>query len=131
MMAIDYDASDGAPLNETVMCAYNGAVETSVWNSITLRADPRSLNGTTKTKYIRDPDTEGIGLDRKLYDSGTFFLAMDDGPGTAPSDAIGAGKVWAEYDITFYDPQLNPGGNTNYYIAFSGGANVLDRKSVV
>lgn len=116
MMAIDYDPVDSNPVTEEIMSTYASAKETSVWNSVTTTADPRAMNAATKTKFIRTA-FRAPGTDRHLYDSGTFLLSMADGPTTD----IGAGKIWAEYDVTFYDQASRPNGNNTYALIYGNG----------
>jgi len=54
-------------------------------------------------KFVR---TAGLAanLDVKTYDAGTLFV------GTIDGTAVNWGKLWVEYDITLYTPQLQPQG---------------------
>lgn len=115
-MAVDYDAGDQLPITEEIMSTYQSCRETSVWNNLNVTADPRAMYTTGKSKYVRSDAVFSRG-DPRLYDSGVFILAMSDGPSTN----VGAGKVWVDYDITFYDPQTNATAIPHYGVILGGG----------
>jgi hypothetical protein len=71
----------------------------------------QALNATEKKKYIR---TGGLApnLDIKTYDSGNLHVITLDGT------AVTWGKLWVEYDVELYNPQLPPSGA----IVFGGQA---------
>jgi len=114
MLIPDYDASDVAPLSETIAASYHGVVEDAPWKDITLNCDNRLLNGD---KFVRQ-GTLPANNDIKLYDAGNLFIGTTDG------NALTAwGKLWVEYDITFINQQLNPtGGLLSVLEAYSNGS---------
>jgi len=64
----------------------------------------RSLNGPYNRHYTR-PAALAVNLDVKTYDSGQLHLCTVDGT------AVSWGKLWVDYDIDFFLPQLNPSGS--------------------
>jgi hypothetical protein len=121
ILAVDYDAADAAPVSEQIASAYFGTQEDAPWKDICLNFDPRELAGV---RYIR-PGALAPNLDVKTYDVGTAFVCTTDGT------AVNWGKVWLEYDVTLYNPQLPPGGSSqssqfqNFVVTSLTGANLL------
>jgi hypothetical protein len=104
IQAIDYDAADAAPTSEQVISSYQGAVEGAPWlPQICCDARGSSLSGFTKRRYLRTAAL-AANQDIKTYDVGNFFLAIVDGT------AVGWGKLYVEYDVTFFIPQLPANG---------------------
>jgi hypothetical protein len=102
-MVPDYDAADAAPVSEQVASSYEDVEEDAPWKDICCELRPSALHALGPTKFIR------LGAllanqDIKTYDAGNFFLATTDGTNVA------WGKLWVEYDVTLYTPQLPPGG---------------------
>lgn len=54
-------------------------------------------------KYVRTTAL-AANLDVKTYDAGNFFVCTTDGT------AVNWGKLWVEYDVDLYVPQLPPQG---------------------
>ncbi len=102
-MAPDYDASDAAPSGETFMSAYTDADEANVWARFASDLEADLLNGETRRKFIRT-GALAANQDIKTYDSGNFFVA------SADDAAANSGKLWVEYDVQLFNPQVPPGG---------------------
>jgi len=99
ILAVDYDASDPAPLTEQIAANYAGSREDAPWKDICLDLMPSALHGIGPRKFLRYGAT-AANEDIKTYDSGNFYLATIDGT------AIPWGKLWVSYDVTFYTPQM-------------------------
>lgn len=113
MMAPDYDSSDANPASEQIMSTFAQCIEDVPWKDITCVFKPSNLNSPGKRHFVRNGPLSA-NQDVKLYDVAKFFLAVMDGTATP------WGKLWVEYDIDFYIPQLpsqgavsNLGGKIN------------------
>ncbi len=100
IMAPDYDPSDGNPPLESVLTAFQGAVEDVIWHRLTCPLSPKS-GDRYKYMYVRN-STIPFGQDPKLYDLGLFFVGV---VGCADGSVIG--KLWVEYDIELVTPQIH------------------------
>ena len=104
IMSPDYDSSDAAPATEQIMSTYDGTVEDAPWkdNSCNLKVNLLSGAGGPR-KFVR---TGALlpNQDIKLYDVANMFVGTVDGTNVA------WGKLWVEYDIDFWVPQLPPVG---------------------
>jgi len=104
IMAPDYDASDAAPSNEQIMSSYDECVEDAPWKDNCCALKPQLLSGAIKRHFVRT-SALASNQDIKLYDCCNFYIATVDG-----TDAAAWGKLWVEYDVDFYVPQLPPAG---------------------
>jgi len=111
MIAPDYDAGDVAPATEQIMSSYSDVVEDAPWKNIVCELRPQSMFGMAKELYVRNGPL-AANLDIKTYDAATVFLATTDG------GATNWGKVFVEYDVEFFIPQLPSQG-----IVFGGAVN--------
>jgi len=102
-MAPDYDAADVAPVSEQIISNYAEIVEDAPWKDICCVLRPSGMHALGPKKFVRFSTV--ASTDIKTYDVGTLFLATVDGT------AVNWGKLWVEYDIEFFEPQLNPLGN--------------------
>lgn len=104
LMSPDYDASDAAPSNEVVQSTYEGTAEDAPWKDIILTLKTNLMSGTTQRKFVR---TGALlpNQDIKLYDAATVFISTVDA--SAPA---AWGKLWVEYDVDLFIPQLPPTG---------------------
>jgi hypothetical protein len=114
IIAPDYDAADSAPTTEQVASSYMGAVEDAPWKDITLNLRPAELHAIGPKKYVRSIAL-AANLDLKTYDAGNCFVCTVDS-----GAAAGWGKVWIEYDVTFYSPQVNPQAINSLFLHVSG-----------
>jgi hypothetical protein len=115
LQAIDYDAADAAPTSEQIISSYQGAVEGAPWiTSICCDARGSSLSGFAKRRYLRTGALAN-NQDIKTYDVGNYFLATVDGT------AVGWGKLYVEYDVTFFIPQLPSAGPLPLGGSFTAG----------
>jgi hypothetical protein len=118
MLVPDYDAADSAPSTEQIASDYEEAIETVPWvMEVCCNLDPRAMAEPGDRKYVRTAALAS-NLDVKTYDAGTMFVCTVDGSST------NWGKLWVEYDVEFFKPQLPPGGVSQTDLIVSGGGNV-------
>lgn len=98
MLIPDYDARDSAPADEKGASAAQDVVEDAPWKNICCVLRGGSMAGAGRRKYIRSGPAPS-NTDIKTYDCANFFVATVDGT------AVNWGKLWVEYDVTFYIPQ--------------------------
>jgi hypothetical protein len=115
MLVPDYDAADAAPSTETIASAYRDVVEDVPWVPlISCPLDPRAMCGPGQRKFIRT-GALAANLDVKTYDSGTMFVCTTDG------SATNWGKLWVEYDVEFFVPQLSAAGSPPNSVSITSG----------
>jgi hypothetical protein len=104
IMAPDYDASDASPVSEQILSNYAEVVEDAPWKDICCSLRAAGMHALGPKKFVRN----GLvpGQDLKTTDVGSLILATVDGT------AVNWGKLWVEYDVEFYEPQLNPTGSS-------------------
>jgi hypothetical protein len=119
MIAPDYDAADATPVTEAVITSYEGIVEDAPWKDMCCVLKPQLLKRAFGRHYIRTgPLLQN--QDIKTYDVANLFTAVVDG---SPNAAWG--KLWVEYTVDFFVPQLPPGGATQLIGgSFSGGGTI-------
>jgi hypothetical protein len=100
IMAPDYDAADAAPVTEQILSSYYGAREDAPWKDICLDMDKARMQGERFLRF----GSLAANLDIKTYDVAQVFVATTDGT------AVNWSKLWWEYDVILYNPQLPPGG---------------------
>jgi hypothetical protein len=103
MMAPDYDAADAAPASEQVASAFEDVAEDAPWKDIECQLNPKSMDAGRDRHFTRT-GALAANLDVKEYDCGNLNLITLDGT------AVSWGKLWVEYDVTFFVPQLPPNG---------------------
>lgn len=104
LLVPDYDAADSAPSSEQIASAYRDVVEEVPWvPNFVCTLDPKAMSSLLGRKYIRTGPL-AANLDIKTYDSGNLFVCTLDGTVT------NWGKLWVEYDVDFFVPQLPPTG---------------------
>lgn len=108
ILAHDPDASDAAPSTEAVMTTYESCAEDAPWKDICLVTKAMALHELGPRKFVRT-GALAANQDIKLYDAGNLFV------GTVDGTAVAWGKLWVEYDIDLFTPQLPPAG------VFAGG----------
>jgi len=103
IMAHDPDASDAAPVSEQIMTTYEAVQEDAPWKDICLPVRTSAMHDLGPRKFIR---TSGLSAnqDIKLYDSGNLYV------GTVDGTAVSWGKLWIEYEVDLFTPQLPPAG---------------------
>jgi len=103
LMAPDYDAMDAQPVSEQILSNYAEIVEDAPWKDICCNLKPAGMHALGPKKFVRNGQVPNQDL--KTTDIGSFILATVDGT------AVSWGKLWVEYDIEFFEPQLNPLGS--------------------
>jgi len=103
LLVPDYDAADAAPVSEQVASSYEDVTEDVPWKDQCCTLRPSSLHSIGPKKFVRTGPL-AANLDIKTYDAGNLFVATTDGT------AVSWGKLWVEYDVTLYTPQLPPTG---------------------
>jgi hypothetical protein len=104
MLVPDYNASDSSPLSEQIASSYRDVVEEVPWTvEFCCELDPRAMLEPGNRKFVRTGSL-AANLDVKTYDSGILFVCTTDGT------AVNWGKLWVEYDVEFFVPQLPPLG---------------------
>jgi hypothetical protein len=114
ILAPDYDAADAAPTSEQTASSFEDVAEDAVWKNIVCHLRPSSMDGMVKRHYTRSGPL-AANLDIKTYDVGNCFVCTVDG-----TDGDGWGKLWIEYDVEFFVPQLPSGGSP-----FNNGGRIL------
>lgn len=99
MSAVDYDASDPAPLDKTQLASYQGYARSSPWNSFKQRSPKEDLH-KQKTYFVRSSPL-AANQDVKLYDVGNFFIATQ-----GQADTASIGELYVHYSVRFSTPQL-------------------------
>jgi len=114
MLIPDYDAADPAPSTEQIATAYRDVVEEVPWvPEFCCNLDKASMMEPAKRKFIRVGPLSP-NLDVKTYDAGTMFVGTVDGTNVA------WGKLWVEYDVELFVPQL-PAAGDNPIQQITGG----------
>jgi len=103
MLVPDYDAADSAPADEATASSYQDCIEDAPWKDIVCVLRKSSMNVRQQRHFVRQVAL-AANLDIKTYDVGKFFVLTVDGT------AVSWGKLWVEYDVTFYIPQLPAAG---------------------
>jgi hypothetical protein len=111
----DYDAADVAPISEQVIDSYEDAKEDAPWKNIDCPLNPIAMHLLGPKKFIRLGNLPA-NQDVKTFDVGNMFVYTVDGT------AVNWGKVWVEYDVDLYTPQLPPGGSSFTQVAPIVGA---------
>lgn len=114
LLAPDYDAADAAPVTEQAASSYHDTQEDAPWKDIKCITTPSDLLSGEGSKFVRT-GTLAANQDIKTYDSGNLHLCTVDGT------AVSWGKLWVEYDVTFFTPQTPPGGFPIVGTIASGG----------
>jgi hypothetical protein len=112
----DYDAADAAPASEIVATTYKGAEEDAAWKNICCVLSSASMYTMGPKKFVR-VGALSSNQDLKTYDVGNLFVSVVDFTG-----AVAAGKLWVEYDVTFFTPQVSPSGNFQFSNVIQSGA---------
>jgi len=99
MMMVDYNAQDPQPTTETQFMDHPKAVSAPIWEPFTFVVDVKEFRALGTRRYIRPTAVAG---DLKTFDLGRFYIASDNSI-TSP-----CGKLYVEYDIEFFTPQLEP-----------------------
>lgn len=100
MMAVDYDASDPAPVSKQQLASYQGNVRSSPWENVNQRSTSANLG--KRSSYYNRSGPLTANQDVKLYDTGNLFLATQ---GQAGTSAVG--ELYVAYKVRLMTPQLS------------------------
>jgi hypothetical protein len=104
IMAPDYDAADAAPASEQVALTYKDRQYCPPWETDKLcRLSPSMMNAAFKEHFVRT-GALAANQDVKTYDVGNLHIC------TSGGTAVQWGKVFVEYEVEFFNPQLPAGG---------------------
>jgi len=105
MMMVDYNAQDPIPATEPQFLDHPGAMIGSVWEALEFRCNIPNLTAIGPRRFVRPCAVAG---DIKTYDCGRFYITTNNvSPGSAT-----VGKLFIEYDVEFFTPQLVPSPST-------------------
>jgi hypothetical protein len=112
MLMADYNPLDLAPSTETQFMDHPRATSSSIWECNSFNCSTADMHAIGPRKFIRPCAVAG---DLKTYDCGNFYVATDNVTGSVP-----IGKLYVEYDVEFFTPQLVPSpatapNSTTYY----------------
>jgi hypothetical protein len=99
IVAIDYDASDPAPVSKRAVMAYRNSVRSPSWSDCEQRSLSEDLH-KQKSLFVRSK-APGADEDVRLYDVGNLFVCSQ---GQAGITAIG--ELYVEYTVKLMTPQL-------------------------
>lgn len=107
ILAPDYDAADAAPATEQIASAFENVAEDAPWKDIECRMTRLSM-AAGQTRHFTRSGPLAANLDIKTYDVANLHLCTIDGT------AVPWGKLWVEYDVEFFVPQLPPAGAAQF-----------------
>jgi len=125
MMAVDYDAADANPISDQVLMSYDSCIDTPVWKECTLICPSHKLSEGASRRYCRHA-VLSANLDIKTYDVGKLIVATSDSTVLAP-----LGRVFVEYDVEFFIPQVPPEGPEYVMGVNSTGGGTLDGNKIL
>lgn len=100
MLAIDYDASDPAPVDKTQIASYQGYARDAPWKDFVHKSSRQNLN--KRDTYFVRTGVLSANQDIKLYDTGNLFQASQ-----GMSDPqITVGELYVKYRVRLMTPQL-------------------------
>lgn len=105
ILAPDMDAADSAPVTEQVACAYDGAVEDALWKNLVCHIQCDRVKRYTRSQALSP------NLDIKTYDAGNLYACY-----AGATAVANYGKIWVDYKVRLFIPQLPPNG------AITGGS---------
>jgi hypothetical protein len=113
--AFDYDNTDDLVSTKAAFLQIRGASEATAWQNVHCKLDVKSAFPTSR-KYIRTVAVPG--QDINFYDAAKFVYMTD-----LCADTTVNAEVWVEYDISFFNPNLENGlGSSSYAAGLSGTA---------
>lgn len=117
-MAPDYDAADAPPASEQVALTYKNREYCPPWELDKLcRLSPAMMNAAFKEHFVRVGPI-GANQDVKTYDVGNLHLC------TSGGTAVQWGKVFVEYEVEFFNPQLPSGGVSSASVLVGAGGSL-------
>lgn len=102
MLAVDYDASDPAPVMKSQIASYQDYASDAPWRSFRQHNKAENLS-KRKSYYVRSGPPPA-NSDIKLYDVGNLFAATQ-----GMTDASIVGELYVKYKVKLMTPQIqNP-----------------------
>lgn len=101
IMGIDYDPTDDNPFNEDELQNYWGSKTGQICEPLILVADQKAMHKIGPSKFVRS-GAPPSNTDKKLYDSGSFFVATSD-----CADTSTIGRIFVEYSVELITPNSN------------------------
>jgi hypothetical protein len=114
VLAVDYDASDAAPLTKQQALAYRGSVRSPPWQNCCHTSIKEDLS-KEKTYYVR-PGAQPANTDIKTYDVGVLYAINQ---GVTTGGAV-TGELYVEYDVTLMTPLYEPAATSGLMTAAAG-----------
>jgi len=105
VLAVDYDASDAAPVSKQQAMAFRSSVRSAPWAPCQHSSIAEDL-AKAKTNFVR-PGPQPPGTDIKTYDIGNLFVISQ---GVTTAAAV-LGELWVEYDVLLMTPVFENGSN--------------------
>jgi len=107
IMVVDYNPDNTPFIDKGTMMQYAGAVSSKVTNSVMcgVECDPKQNSGVVG-QYVRYMPVL-TGQDLKMYDRGTFQLALSGTPDAFANQPIG--ELWVSYTVALRKPRLTTG----------------------
>jgi len=116
VLAVDYDASDAAPLTKQQALAYRGSVRSPPWQNCCHTSLKEDLS-KEKTYYVR-PGAQPANTDIKTYDTGVLYAINQ---GVTTGGAV-TGELYVEYDVLLMTPLYEPSAVSGLMVAAAGTA---------
>lgn len=114
LLVTDYDAADPAPATEFIASSYEDTAEDAPWKDICSDLRPSAMFPMGPKKFLRT-SALAANEDIKTYDAGNLFVCTVDS-----AAAAGWGKIWLEYDVSFFVPQQASSGAAQLFLHISG-----------
>lgn len=124
MLAMDYDASDPAPINKQQLMSYHDSVRSAVWGECCFTADARDLQKFGVQRYVRS-GALAANLDIKTFDVGNLFIATQ-----GCADATAIGELYVKYDVELITPQSDQTGEALGESVKVSGGGVISRTAM-
>lgn len=99
MLAVDYDASDPAPVSKVQIASYQDYAKENVWRSFVQRNSRQNL--MKRSSYYVRTGSLSANQDIKLYDVGNLFPSTQ-----GMADASTVGELYVRYKVRFMTPQI-------------------------
>jgi hypothetical protein len=103
LLVPDYDAADGPPSSEQIASSYEDVSEDAPWKDLCCDLRVSAMHSMGPRKFVRTAALLA-NQDIKTYDAGNLYACTTDGA------VANWGKLWVEYDVSLFVPQLPPAG---------------------
>jgi len=103
LLVPDYDAADAPPSTEQIASSYEDVSEDAPWKDQCCDLRVSAMHSMGPRKFVRTAALLA-NQDIKTYDAGNLYACTTDGT------VVNWGKLWVEYDVSLFVPQLPPAG---------------------